>query len=60
MRVSLTEQRGEIKGNIQTTGHGAFHLECLAQIVEAIAKTSGVPADEVVRDLYAVVTGRVK
>lgn len=59
MRVSLVQKGDEIRGTIQSTGDGLFVLECLGQIVEQIAKKTGVEPGEVVRDLYALVMGKV-
>jgi hypothetical protein len=60
MRVSLSEEAGEIKGIVSSTGTPLFILECLALIVETLAKDSGLPPDEVVRDLYSIVCGKIK
>lgn len=59
MRVSLVQKGNEIRGTIQSTGDGLFVLESLALIVEQVARKTGVEAGEVVRDLYALVTGKV-
>ena len=60
LRVSLTQQRDEIKGTIELPGDPAFVLEALALVVEQTAQQFEVSPDQVVRDLYSLVTGRVK
>ena len=59
MRVSLSQKDGEIKGIVESHGDGLFMLECLALIVETLAKKVGVPPEEVARDLHSVVAGKV-
>lgn len=59
MHVLLTENAGEITGTIQTTGDGLFMLECLALIVESLAKKVGTTPVDVARDLHSLVAGKV-
>lgn len=60
MRVSLSEKQGEIRGVIGWDGDAMFAMECAALILEQISKKSGVPLDEVVRDLHSIAAGKVK
>ena len=60
MRITITQQRDEIKGTIETPGDPAFVLDCLALIVEHMAAKFEVTSDAVVRDLYSIVTGKVR
>lgn len=59
MRVSLVEKHGEITGTVQSEGDALFVLECLSEVVQQIARRSGQEPAQVVRDLYALVMGRV-
>jgi len=59
MRVSLVQKGDEIRGTITSEGGALFMLEALALIVEQIASKAGVPAAEVVQDLYSLVQGKV-
>ena len=58
-RTSLTQKGDEIKGQISTDGNAAFNLECVALIVESISKQFDVTPDQVVRDLYSIVCGKI-
>lgn len=60
MRISLTQQRDEIKGTIETPGDAAFVLECLALAIEHVATKFEVTPSAVVNDLYSIVTGKVR
>ncbi len=60
MRVSLVQKHDEIGGTVQSEGDALFVLECLALIVEQVAKKSGVAPGEIVQDLYSLVMRRVK
>lgn len=60
MRITLTQQHDEIKGTIETPGDPAFVLDCLALIIEHAAEKFEVTPDAVVRDLYSIVTGKVR
>jgi hypothetical protein len=59
MRVSLIEKNGELRGTIESHGDALFMLECLALIVESLAKKAGLSKEEVARDLLSVVAGKV-
>lgn len=59
MRISFTEQRGEIKGKVDIEGDGTFALEGLAQVVHTLATRHELSVDEVMQDLYAIVKGAV-
>ena len=50
MRISLTEKNGEVRGTIQSDGDGVFRLECLAAVIDNLAKSAGVPPEELCRD----------
>ena len=56
LRISLTENDGEIKGKIEADGDSLFVFECLLEIIETLAKARKLDARELVRDLY----GRLK
>lgn len=60
MRVSLVQRGDEIRGTVELCTDGVFVLEGLAMVVEQFSIQHNVPAAEVVHDLYAIVTGRVK
>lgn len=60
MRVSLTQQNDDIKGTVELPGDPAFVLECLALTIEQVAKQFDVTPNEVVNDLYSIVTGKVR
>ncbi len=52
LRISLTENDGEIKGKIEADGDSLFVFECLLEIIETLAKARKLDARELVRDLY--------
>lgn len=55
-RATFT-QRGEfIQGSVTSEGDGAFVLECLSEIVTSLSKKTGIGPDEIVRDLYTLIT----
>jgi hypothetical protein len=60
MRISLSQRGEEIRGTVELPGDGTFVLEGLALVIETLARKVGVPVDEVVRDLYSVVAGKVR
>ena len=60
MRVSLVQRGDEIRGTIELCKDGVFVLEGLAMVVEQFARQHNVSPEEVVRDLYSVVCGKVK
>ena len=60
LRISLTESNEEIKGTIELPGDPAFVLECLQMTIERVAIQFEITPDAVVRDLYSMVTGKVK
>lgn len=60
MRATFSQRGQEIAGTISVEGDGLFMLECLALLVENLAAKVGQPPDAVVRDLYSIVTGKVK
>lgn len=60
MRATFSQQGDEIKGFISVEGDGLFMFECLALMVERLAEKVGTTPDDVVRDLYSVVMGKVK
>lgn len=60
MRVSLAQRGDEIRGTVELCTDGVFVLEGLAMIVEQFARQHNVSPEEVVRDLYSVVCGKVK
>lgn len=60
MRVSLSQRGDEIGGTVELPRDGVFVLEGLALVVETFARQHGVTPDEVVRDLYSIVCGKVK
>lgn len=60
LRITLTQLRDEIKGTIETPGDAAFVLDCLALVIEHTAAKFEVTPDVVVRDLYSIVTGKVR
>ena len=51
IRISLTEQHGEIRGTIQSEGDGVFRFEALALVIEKLAADCRVPPDELLNDL---------
>lgn len=55
LRISLTEQGEEIKGQVRLDGPMYFALECLALAIDTLAKSSKVDPVEFARDLYFVV-----
>ena len=60
-RATFSQRGDEIAGTINWEGcDGAFVLECLHEQVVYLAKQGNLDPAEVVRDLYTVVTGRVK
>lgn len=60
-RATFSQRADDISGTINWDGcDGAFVLECLHEQVVYLAKQGGLDPAEVVRDLYAVVTGKVK
>lgn len=61
IRISLVERNNEIKGTIATEGDGLFMLEAFVLIIETYANKTGVPANDVVQDIYSVMNkGNVK
>lgn len=60
MRVSLVQRGDEIRGTVELCTDGVFVLEGLAMVVEQFARQHNVSPEEVVRDLYSVVCGKVK
>ena len=54
IRISLVENNNEIKGTITTEGDGLFMLEAFVLIIETYANKTGVPANDVVQDIYSV------
>lgn len=60
MRVSLSQRGDEIRGTVELPADPAFVLDGLALVVERVAAQYKVTEAEVVQDLYAIVTGRVK
>jgi len=60
-RATFSQRGDEIKGTINWGGcDGAFVMECLQEQVIYLAKVADITPGEVVRDLYALVTGKVK
>lgn len=60
-RATFSQRGDEIKGTINLDGcDGGFMLECLQEQVIYLAKVADITPGEVVRDLYALVTGKVK
>lgn len=60
-RATFSQRGDEIAGTINRENcDAAFVMECLHEQVIYLAKQTGIDPGEVVRDLYAVVTGRVK
>lgn len=60
-RATFSQRGDEIKGTINWDGcDGAFVMECLHEQVVYLAKQGNLDPGEVVRDLYAVVMGKVK
>ena len=60
MRVSLVQRGDEIRGTVELCTDGVFVLEGLSMVVEQFARQHNVSPEEVVRDLYSVVCGKVK
>ena len=60
-RATFSQRGDEIAGTINWEGcDGGFVLECLQEQVIYLAKVADITPGEVVRDLYALVTGKVK
>ena len=55
LRISLTEDREDIKGQVQLDGPMYFALECLALAIDTLANSSKVDPVELTRDLYLLV-----
>lgn len=60
MRATFSQQGEEIKGTISLQGDGLFMLECLGLLVENLAAKVDTTPDDVVRDLYSLIAGKVK
>ena len=60
MRVSLVQRGDEIRGTVELCTDGVFVLEGLAMVVEQFAIQHNVSSEEVARDLYSVVCGKVR
>lgn len=60
MRATFSERAGEIRGTINVEGDGLFMLECVGLLVENLAAKVGTTPDDVVRDLYSLISGKVK
>lgn len=50
-RATFSEKGGELIGTVESSGHQAFALECLVEIVRSISNSTGVHVDEVVTDM---------
>ena len=60
-RATFSQRGDEIAGTINWEGcDGAFVMECLHEQVIYLAKQTGVGPGEIARDLYSMVTGKVK
>lgn len=60
-RATFSQRGDEIAGTIKWDGcDGAFVMDCLHEQVVYLAKQSGIDPGEIVRDLYSIVTGKVK
>ena len=52
LRISLTQDKADIKGTIELARDPAFVLEALALIVETVAQRSEVSVKEVLEDVW--------
>ena len=60
-RATFSQRGDEIAGTINRENCDfAFVMECLHEQVVYLAKQSGIDPGEIVRDLYSIVTGKVK
>lgn len=60
-RATFSLRGDEIVGSINIDQcDNAFILECINEQVLQLAKQSGIDPKEVVKDLYSLVTGKVK
>ena len=59
MRATFSQRGDEIAGTISVEGDGLFMLECLVLLVENLAAKVGTTPDDVVRDLYSLIAGKV-
>ena len=50
----------KMRATFSQRGDGLFMLECLALLVENLGAKVGQTPDAVVRDLYSIVTNKVK
>lgn len=59
--ATLETVHDEVFGTVELPADDpAAALDCLAALVNVVGEQYGVAPDQVVRDLYAMVTGRVK
>lgn len=59
LRISLSEQRGHIKGTVELPGDPAFVLDALGIVIDRVAQQFSVTPGDVVRDLYSLCQGKV-
>ena len=58
-RATFTQRGDDAVGTVEWHGGVPFALECVALVIEQIAKSTGVPPLEVIRDLNSIVHGKV-
>ena len=54
MRISLSEDRGDIKGVIALPSDGSFVLEGLLMVLGAFSRARGMKTTEVLQDLFTM------
>lgn len=59
LSIKLQQRGQDIQGRIELPPDNLFTMECLAMVVEQLATQTGVPAAEVVNDLFCIVMGHI-
>jgi len=60
LSIKLQQRGKDIQGRIDLPPDSLFTLECLAMVIEQLARQTGVPAAEVVNDLFCIVMGHIE
>lgn len=59
LSIKLQQRGQDIQGRIELPNEPLFTFECLATVIEQLAKQTGVPPAEVVNDLFCIVMGHI-
>lgn len=57
--VLLFQSGDEIRGKINISGDLVFSLEAIVEILKAIATKAKLPPEEVAKDVFKIVAGKV-